>query len=368
MPSYSRPSVSTDRSSSFQENNMQSPSSASGNGICLQRDAIDPVALNQERIERTNDVRQRLGPLIEKLKDSVKNIQTIENSIRASADGGSECRADGDGKSKAFRSERSQKLIDQSMEMVKKKMFRLKSMEEQLMTFEDRNLHLNQYCQQQMSRRSVEKTEVLEDGSEYQHRIKELEEEVLQLKEKAALVDDLRMEKERLLERTRHVELLERELMVEKSLRQMLESKLNRSICCMNEKVVNYDSFNGKFETSTRIFENSMQTLEAKESEVMSSSGTVESSGTNDSTVLTEPMLSISWTESSVSTDDASTHDNNDSNANEDSSSPSTVEILMAKIETLIRENVELRDSKNRTLNKYKSLCKEMKSQPTVGC
>ena len=345
MSSNRRPSVSAGRTSSLEENNMQSP--------CL-NDAIDHGALEQERIERTNDVRQRLGPLIEKLKDSVKNIQTIENSMRVSKDGGSDCSADDNGKSKVFRSERSQKLIDQSMEMVKKKMFRLKSMEEQLMTFEDRNLYLNKYCQQHLSRQSQEeKTELPTDGSEYQHRIEELEEEVRILKEKAALVDDLRMEKERLLERTKHVEQLEQELMAEKSLRRMLESKLN--------------SFNSKSETSTRICEKSMQTLKVQESEVMSSSGTVESSETHESTALTDPMLSFSWTESSLSTDDASSQDNYDSNAIGDSSSPSTVEILMAKMESLIRENAELRDSKNRTLNKYKSLRKEMKRESTVS-
>ena len=286
MPSNLRTSV----NSSLEENTMQSP--------CL-NDAIDHGALEQERIERTNDVRQRLGPLIEKLKDSVKNIQTIENSMLVSKDGGSDSRADAKDKSKVFRSERSQKLIDQSMEMVKQKMFRLKSMEEQLMTFEDRNLHLNKYCKQQLSRQSMEeKAELPTDGSEYRHRIEQLEEEVRILKEKAALVDDLQKEKEILLERTKHVELVEQELMVEKSLRQMLESKLN--------------SFNRKFETSTRICEKSMQTLKVQENEVMSSSGTVESSETHESTALTDPISSFSWTESSVSTDDASSQDNYD--------------------------------------------------------
>ena len=38
----------------------------------------------------------------------------------------------------------------------------------------------------------------------------------------------------------------------------------------------------------------------------------------------------------------------------------------MAKMESLIRENAELRDSKNRTLNKYKSLRKEMKRESTA--
>ena len=95
----------------------------------------------------------------------------------------------------------------------------------------------------------------------------------------------------------------------------------------------------------------------------MNSSGTIEGSDTNESTALTEPMSSLSWTESSVSTDDASTHDMNNSNVSEGSTSPSTVEILMAKIDTLIRENAELRDSKNVTLHKYKSLRQEMKKQ-----
>jgi hypothetical protein len=92
----------------------------------------------------------------------------------------------------------------------------------------------------------------------------------------------------------------------------------------------------------------------------------IEDLETNESLTLTEPMTSLSWTESSIS-NDTSTVENDNSNTaeqspilNEETTSQYTVEILRAKIESLNRENAELRESKSRVLKKYKSLHEEM--------
>ena len=93
--------------------------------------------------------------------------------------------------------------------------------------------------------------------------------------------------------------------------------------------------------------------------------GKIEDLETNESLTLTEPMTSLSWTDSSIS-NYSSTVENDNSNTaeqspilNEETTSQYTVEILRAKIESLNRENAELRESKSRVLNKYKSLHEE---------
>jgi len=391
MPSAFQPA--TDHigtSSSFEEGGQRSTRTAS---VRSRGSAVDHVSLEQERMDRTNDVRERLGPLIQRLRDSVKNMQNLESSIRAST--GENCdRETYHGLSPG----QSRKLVNQNMEMVKKKMFRLKTMEEELNNSEDRRITLHHYFQQQMSLRATRaNTETKKGVSDYQHRIAELEEETRILKEKSVLVDDLRVQNARLTEKTKDVERLEHELELEKSLRRKLELNLFEHQHKMNEQAVNYNSLNSKFEYLSSSIANLTGIVHAQENEIMDTvtlhkryisntssppkvigdSETNEHLETNDNSILTEPMTSFSWTESSISNDDVSVVDtidpNNDSKIVDESfvrlddiESRSTVELLQAQIDALSRENAGLRESTSKTLKKYKSCNEEMKKQAST--
>ncbi len=364
-------------SPSFEEAIQRSTRSAS---IRSRASVVDHITLEQERMDRSNDVRERLGPLIERLKDSVKNIQTLESSMRKST--GGEDLSPG----------QSRKLVNQNMEMVKRKMFRLKTMEEALAASEDRRVALHHHFQQQLSLKATEtNTETQIGDSEYQKHITELEEEIRTLKEKSALVDDLRMENARLSEKTKDVERLEHELAFEKSLRRKFESNLFEHQRKMNQQAVNYDNLSCKFEHLTNTIANLTEILQVQETDIIdtmtlhgryvsnesSPPKTIEHLETNDNSILTEPMTLWSWTESSISNDDGSNFDtidlNNDSktideslNRLDDSESNSTVQLLQAKIDALNRENAGLRESTSQTLKKYKSCHDELRKQASM--
>lgn len=372
--------------SSSEESRKLSSSLQPINDISLQENDADHTAIEQERIYRINGVRERLSPLIERLKDSVTNIQTLEKSMRPLADGsGGDGRDGGDCESR--------KLMNESMEMVKKKMFRLKIMEEELAVSEDRRVNLHHYFRQQAKSVQTTATEapsVTPTGNcEYQNRIMKTEEEICLLKQKSLLVDDLQVQNARLLEKTNDVKRLENDLEAEKSLRSSLESNLHEHQYNMNRQAVKYDSLEYKFEVLTSTSANLKKGLQAEENSNMNleqnimdtmslhrrylsnsriTPRKIEDLGTNESFTLTEPMTSLSWTESSISNDTSTVDENDDSDTaeqspilDEETTSPQcTVEILRAKIESLNRENAELRESKSRILNKYKSLHEEM--------
>ncbi len=385
MPSESQPTTDDiGPSSSFEEASQRSTCSAS---VRSQTSVVDHVTLEQERMDRTNDVRERLGPLIQRLRESVKNMQSLESSMRTST--GGDCDRE---TYHGLRPGQSRQLVHENMEMVKKKMFRLKTMEEELNNSEDRRITLHHYFQQQVSLQATRaKTEKQNGVSDYQHRIAELEEEICILKEKSVLVDDLRVENARLTERTKDVERLAHELELEKSLRRKLELNLFEHQHKMNEQAVNYDSLSCKFEHLSSTIANLTGIMYAQENEIMDTmtlhkryiSNTssppemIEHLENHDNSTLTEPMTSFSWTESSISNDDGSIVDiidpNNDSKTVDelfvrldDIESRSTVELMQARIDALNRENAGLRESTSRTLKNYKTCHEEMNKQASM--
>ena len=312
--------------SSPEESRKLSSSLQPTNEFSLQENGADHATIEQERIYRTNGVRERLSPLIERLKDSVTSIQTLEKSMRRSADG-SWSESGGDCESRT--------LMNKSMEMVKKKMFRLKIMEEELAVSEDRRVDLHHCVRQQAKAVQATITEELSitptDNCEYQNRIIKMEEEICLLKEKSLLVDDLQVQNARLLQKVNDIERLENDLDLEQSTMDTITLR-------------------------RRYISNSR-----------SPPGKIEDLETNESLTLTEPMTSLSWTDSSISNYSSTVDENDDSNTAEQSpvleeettDLQCTVQILSAKIESLNRENAELRESKSRVLNKYKSLHEE---------
>jgi len=114
---------------------------------------------------RDNDVRERLGPIIARLKASVATIQALEGSrkIQGVENINRKSESNGKGKGKGTKSNggkdrdlgrhqplaiidcnptQRRQFVHQSMESVREKMLRLKNMEEELATLENRGEHL----------------------------------------------------------------------------------------------------------------------------------------------------------------------------------------------------------------------------------
>lgn len=334
-------------------------------------------------MDRSNNVRERLGPLIEKLKSSVRDIQTLENSIQESSHRQS-CGATEEGRERGpstiSNDGHSRKLMQESIEMVKRKMFRLKLMEEDLAALDERRVRLNHHLQQNLA---AQQAPPPTNVPEYQVRIAELEEENRILREKSVLVDSLRTENARLAEQAKDVELLERTLDAEKSLRQKLELDVELHHHKMNQQVDKYDGLARKFEVLTRTIanltralqsdENSNLTLEQSIMEAMRnlSKGnlpeTIGRMGGSDS-VATE-LTTLTWTESSI-LNEICTVENDDSNVvdespfhKKDTMSQSTVETLETTIESLNDANAKLCESKSDAIDENKSRIEVMKQQ-----
>jgi len=360
--------------------------------MALQPHAVDHAALEQERMDRTNDVRERFGPLMERLKNSVSKIQTLENSILLRAGSNGDDLIDSERNEEIQTTNfpnvmspgQSRQLMNQSMEMVKKKMFRLKTMEEELEALEDRSLNLHHYIQQQLALQDAQGRLALTNvNSEEDNRITELEEQICFLKEKSELIENLRIQNASLLEKAKHVDRLELDLKGEISSRNKLESKLVEHQCKMNKQAVKYENLEGKFQVLTNSITNLTKVLQAQEHSNLNLEQEImearefqkqclsEHLETNQSVALTDPM-SLSATFSSISID-SSTGENDDSKSVDESpflieetTCQSTIEILRAKIESLRIENAELRESKGHATKNYESLQEEMRRQSMV--
>mmetsp|Transcript_11131 Transcript_11131/g.23604 ORF Transcript_11131/g.23604 Transcript_11131/m.23604 type:complete len:434 (-) Transcript_11131:1644-2945(-) len=393
MPSF-RSNDSFGVNSSLEEANKRSPPTPFTKNSHLVR-SINHATLEEERMHRTNNVRERMGPIIKRLKDSVAKVTKIEDSIRQSSDG-ADIGDDHEVKDleqdvrlgSMIRAGKSQQLMSKGMERVKKKMLMLKNMEEELAAMEDRSVNLHHYFQREVvSQVDEAPSSSPSENSENRNRIKELKTEMFLLNEKSEQVDGLLSENARMLEKMGDVERLQNELHRERKLRVLLESNLEEHRCEMKLKAAKYDSLEHKFEVSMSTFEILTKALEIPEncdrgfqqelSETIEAIALhrryllkngnppkmIEHLKTDESAVLTEPMT-LSWTEDSSLANDLSTIDNDCSIITEESTvyksndfskgtsctNQSTFQILRSKIEALERENAELRENKNHAL------------------
>mmetsp|Transcript_5440 Transcript_5440/g.13671 ORF Transcript_5440/g.13671 Transcript_5440/m.13671 type:complete len:351 (+) Transcript_5440:243-1295(+) len=328
----------------------QSPSSLPPTNISSLANS-NHATFEEEKRNRTNDVRERLGPLIKKLKDGAMNIQALENSIRPYPDGNND--ETGELNEEVEKNElrhtlsrrNSRRLMHESIEMVKKKMLRLKIMEEDLAALEERRTNLNHHFQQRLQKQNVPT-----DTSQYETRILELEEENSLLKGKSVLVDHLRIENTRLMEKTKDIEQLERRLDVEKSLRTELETSLVEHQHQMSQQVFKYNSLERKFNDLKSTIANAMKVLQSQENpnamleqSIKNLPETIGHFGTNDS--FTTELMTLSSTESSF-TNDVGAVENDDSSAVDKSIfrqeekiiREPTVEVLISIVDTLNNE------------------------------
>lgn len=165
-----------------------------------------------ERMSRTNAVKERLGPIVGRLKDSLAKIQTLEDSLQLG-----ECDEDddddkeeeektsdstpsirnGDGttsRPSVTLPGQSRRSMYRSMAMVKEKLSMLKNIEDQLASEEDRRHALQHHVLQvSLSQPQLALAALKRNNTDLQDRIEELEYQVERWEQKASLADDLQL-------------------------------------------------------------------------------------------------------------------------------------------------------------------------------
>jgi hypothetical protein len=367
------------------------------------------ATIEQERIHRTNDIRERLGPIMERLMSSVTKIQTLEDSLRLGVG------SDGDdddhnhnhddtsstsSKSTNYehtiiRPGETRRIVNKSMELVKKKMLRLKNMEDKLEALEDRRIILRRHCQLQdkapIRSQAKSTTDEKSDNLLYQdNRIIELEEEVSLMKKKCRLVDDLQ---------ARNVQ-LENDLMyVGEALQEKSQTDLQQQ---KNDEYMHVkgDSLEHKVECLTA------STCDDLKKENKNLPQTIKNQKSQESTVVVTTPISLTETSiidklcivdndtcnTSSMTDDSFSlfptpngmdgtvelqqqHNPRDFSEREDDASSRSssnsgeslmIENLTSKIKNLDRENALLRESNDHAIHKFKTFQQEIMRQSSV--
>ncbi|VEU38489.1 unnamed protein product [Pseudo-nitzschia multistriata] len=344
----------------------------------------------RERKSRTNDVRERFGPMFCRYKASVTKMQKIENSITIHSTVGGDDDDDDDINNieTALGGQQSRRRkVNESIEIIKEKMMRLRNMEEELAASEDRRENLHWLCLKQTSLQALGKIQRYSDqiqtsDLDHRHRIAEVGKEKNALNGKSSMVDELLAQNVRLLEKANDAERLEKELANASKLHHRKEMNFQQQQHKLDEKVAECNKLELQMkdlQDSCDRLKKALHTQEERdlnfelELELVDLKGfqnghlysgknslkPTHDPGTSPSIAATEP-LTLSWTESSI-TSDRIIVDNDDNSTiiepslsvpirvmnRESIDSDPFVQNLMAKIEALTRENAELRHAKS---------------------
>jgi hypothetical protein len=160
---------------------------------------------NNAKMSRTAEVKERLGPIMERMKSSLAQIQTLEDSLsskRRSLDTGSQSAVDTEStNSSTFvpGSQKSRQLLKGSMEMLKKKLSRLQQMEDTLALSEDRRQNL-QHCflQSSLAKPVLELASVKRKNQELEQKMTTITNECRRLEEECKDVTSMKQRIEEL--------------------------------------------------------------------------------------------------------------------------------------------------------------------------
>lgn len=166
-------------------------------------------------MSRTAEVKQRLGPIMERMKSSLAQIQSIEESLASNRvgldvpqsgtdpSGSNEDRATNASASTA-RSQKSRQLLKESMGMLKTKLSTLQKMEDALTLSEDRRQNLQHlFLQSSLSKPILEQASNKRKNEELEKQLANLTIENRRLDEKCRTVNSLEQKIEELTKQTR---------------------------------------------------------------------------------------------------------------------------------------------------------------------
>jgi hypothetical protein len=146
------------------------------------------IQRDHEKMLRSQNVKERIGPIVDRLKTSLSKIEAIEDSMELPQ----HCTLMTPGKSK--------ELMHGSIELVKRKLLRLRKMEEMLAISEDRRHNLQHHVLQvSLSKPRLELAATKRQNFHLLNQVDELQQQNEILNEKSLLADDLQHQNDSLL-------------------------------------------------------------------------------------------------------------------------------------------------------------------------
>jgi hypothetical protein len=225
-------------------------------------------------MSRTAEVKQRLGPIMNRMKASLAKIQKLEESLNL---GAQEQPHRGENEDKDETSEtkitttayapgRSRMLLKTSMDMLKKKLYRLQHMEDLLRASEDRRQNLQHlFLQTSLSKSAVDSASTTRRNQELERQVAALEKDVGVLEEKCATVDELQHKVVSLSDQVRESQELQTEFDRVTAEKDMFELDLVQRQSKLNEQAIKCDDLECQVEQLTTICNDLLKTLEGEE-------------------------------------------------------------------------------------------------------
>ncbi|KAL3915749.1 MAG: hypothetical protein SGILL_005499, partial [Bacillariaceae sp.] len=372
------------------------------------------IQREHEKMLRSQNVKERIGPIVDRLKTSLSKIEAIEQSMeKIQHPQQPQQDAQETQRPKLMSPGKSKELMHSSIELVKRKLLRLRRMEETLSISEDRRHTLqHQILQVSLSKPSLDLAATKRQNAHLTNQVDELQQQNEILRAKSELVDDLQHQNDSLLikidelvhakgqlEQTRKErDILKEDLMQRQAKISQQADKCDDLECQVEHMKVLCDEMMSSLkqqedrnaELEQELVETRkagrrersqppiVQLLESKESVVteMTSSSLSEALNREDdnsfdssfSTSSASAIIlntSIGLDEDSRSRGHLASHMlcRAKKGGLEEDTQSSMLETLMATIEVLDRENAQLREEKHHAIGKYKAQNHQMERQ-----
>jgi hypothetical protein len=228
----------------------------------------------EEKMSRTKDVKDRLGPIVDRLTASLDKISTLEErlELRYRQTGGeTSTNLGGDSLSSSShpslsRPDQSRALMQKSMVMVKKKLLMLKNMEEKLAEADERRHQLqHHFLQASLSTSGLELATTKRENAQLQDRIQKLEQELSVLAKKCLLVNDLELRNVALVGKASQCDLLEHDLKEAIEERERIRHDLIQRQAKIREQAIKCDNLECQVEYLKNLCDELMANVKEQE-------------------------------------------------------------------------------------------------------
>lgn len=248
------------------------------------------IKRQKDSMTRTAEVKERIGPIMERMKSSLAQIQALEQSLALSEVSGETGETsereetsnvvNADVVPSILPSEthtsntvpcipgsrNSRQLLKNSMDMLKKKLSTLQRMEESLSASEDRRQNLQHYfLQVSLSKPMLELASAQRRNNELERHLSIVEEECKQLEDKCAKLEALELEVATLTQNTRKMFEMETKLQLILSQNEAYEQDLRDRQAKINTLSIRCDDLECQVEQLTELCNNLQKQLRDEE-------------------------------------------------------------------------------------------------------
>jgi hypothetical protein len=238
------------------------------------------IQREEARMSRTMEVKKRLSPIMDRMKASLAKIQKLEESLSRSGqqpDGGRtrDCvprgntdngKEEGNDVTALVPRQSSSILLKKSMEMIRRKLYKLQHMEDLLQSSEDRRQNLQHYfLQVSLSKPCLLLAASRRRDQGQSRQIVILENECAMLEQKCATVDELQLKVIDLTAKLRDFDQLQIELDDLKNHNDILELDLVQRQSKLNQLAIKCDDFECQVEQLTTMCDDLLKNLSIQE-------------------------------------------------------------------------------------------------------